>query len=108
MAEYMEQNKALRDYAMQSINWATSSIRMPVIQANHFEIKPAIIQMIQQTIQFGRLSQEDPSIHIGNFFEIYDTLKYKRVTKDVVYQRLILFLLRDKAMVWLISLALSW
>lgn len=41
-----EENKALRDYAMISINGATSSIRRPVIQANDFEIKLATIQMI--------------------------------------------------------------
>ena len=48
-----QEQKALRDYAMPSVNGATSSIRRPAIQANNFEIKPAIIQMIQQTIQFG-------------------------------------------------------
>ena len=51
-----QKQKALRDYAMPSVNGATSSIRRPAIQANNFEIKPAIIQMIQQTIQFGGLS----------------------------------------------------
>ena len=35
--------KALRDYAMPSVNGAISSIRRPAIQANSFEIKPAII-----------------------------------------------------------------
>ena len=35
--------KALRDYAMPSVNGAISSIRRPAIQANNFEIKPAII-----------------------------------------------------------------
>ena len=51
-----QEQKVLRDYAMPSVNGATSSIRRPAIQANNFEIKPAIIQMIQQTIQFGGLS----------------------------------------------------
>ena len=37
------EQKALRDYAMPSINIATSRIRRPAIQANNFEIKPAII-----------------------------------------------------------------
>ena len=35
--------KALRDYAMPSVNGAISSIRRPAIQVNSFEIKPAII-----------------------------------------------------------------
>ena len=42
-----QEQKALRDYAMPSVNGAISSIRRPAIQANNFEIKPAIIQMIQ-------------------------------------------------------------
>ena len=55
------EQKALRDYAMSSVNGAISSTRRPAIQANNFEIKPAIIQMIQQTVYFGGLSQEDPN-----------------------------------------------
>ena len=51
-----QEQKALRDYAMPSVNEATSSIRRLAIQANNFEIKPAIIQMIQETVQFGGLS----------------------------------------------------
>ena len=42
-----QEQKALRDYAMRSVNGAISSIRRPAIQANNFEIKSAIIQMIQ-------------------------------------------------------------
>ena len=38
---------------MSSVNGAISSTRRPAIQANNFEIKPAIIQMIQQTVYFG-------------------------------------------------------
>ena len=42
-----QEQKALRDYAMPSVNGAISSIRRPAIQANNFKIKLAIIQMIQ-------------------------------------------------------------
>ena len=38
-----QEQKALRDYDMPSVNGATSSIRRQAIQANNFEIKPAII-----------------------------------------------------------------
>ena len=79
-----QEQKALRDYAMPSVNGATSSIRRPAIQANNFEIKPAIIQMIQQTVQFGGLSQEDPNVHIANFLEICDTFKHNGVTDDAI------------------------
>ena len=76
--------KTLRDYAMPSINRATSRIRRPAIQANNFEIKPAIIQLIQQTVQFRGLSQEDPNVHIANFLEICDTFKHNGVTDDAI------------------------
>ena len=38
-----QEQKALRDYTMPSVNGATSSIMRPAIQANNFEIKLAII-----------------------------------------------------------------
>lgn len=59
MADQHMENISLRDYNMPSINRVTSSIRRLVIQANHFEIKPAIIEMIQQTMLFNELSHED-------------------------------------------------
>ena len=99
-----QEQKALRDYAMPSVNGATSSIRRPAIQANNFKIKLAIIQMIQQTVQFGGLSQEDPNVHIANFWEICDTFKHNRVTNDAIRLRLFPFSLRHKAKVWLNSL----
>ena len=89
---------------MPSVNGATLSIRRPTIQANNFEIKPAIIQMIQQTVQFRGLSQEDPNVHIANFLEICHTFKHNGVTDDAIRLRLFPFSLRDKAKVWLNSL----
>lgn len=79
MTDHMEEIKALMDYAMPSTNRATSSIRRSAIQANHFEIKLVIIQMIQQTVQFDELSQEDPKVHIVKFLKICDTFKHNEV-----------------------------
>ncbi|KAL9448338.1 hypothetical protein AB3S75_015755 [Citrus x aurantiifolia] len=41
-----EDARSLRDYVVPTVNGARSSIARPTIQANNFEIKPAIIQMI--------------------------------------------------------------
>ena len=60
--------------------------------------------MIQQTVQFGGLLQEDPNVHIANFLEICDTFKHNEVTDDAIRLRLFPFSLRDKAKVWLNSL----
>ncbi|XP_031096986.1 uncharacterized protein LOC116001238 [Ipomoea triloba] len=56
------------------------SINIPGVEANNFEIKPAIIQMVASD-QFGGSPMEDPNAHITKFLRI----------------------LRDKAHSWLIS-----
>ena len=96
--------RALRDYAMPTVNGASSSITRPPVQANNFEIKPALIQMIQTAVQFGGLPNDDPNAHIENFLEICDTLKHNGVSDDAIRLRLFPFSLRDKAKAWLQSL----
>ena len=89
--------RALRDYAIPSINGSYSNIRRPPIAANNFEIKLAIIQMIQTFVQFGGLATDDPNTHITNFLEKCDTFKHNRVSDDAIRLRFFPFSLRDKA-----------
>ncbi|CAL2255751.1 unnamed protein product [Prunus armeniaca] len=56
--------KPVRDYDVPSVVASPSSIRRPTIDANNFEIRPAIISMIQQSSIFCGLPQEDPNSHI--------------------------------------------
>lgn len=65
---------------------------------------PAIIQMIQTSVQFSGLSNDDPNAHIANFLEICDTFKHNGVSDDAIRLRLFLFSLRDKAKGWVNSL----
>ncbi|GKV23867.1 hypothetical protein SLEP1_g33550 [Rubroshorea leprosula] len=105
MAEGEGQNNArtLGSYATPSLEGITSSIRRPAIQANNFEIKPAIIQMIQQTIQFSGLPNENPYSHIASFLKICNTFKANGVNNDSVRLTLFPFFLHDKAKSWLQS-----
>ncbi|KAL9441093.1 hypothetical protein AB3S75_019710 [Citrus x aurantiifolia] len=75
-----EDARPLRDYAVPIVNGARSSIARPVVQANNFEIKPAIIQMIQTLVQFAGM----PNAHIANFLEIYDTHLSKMVFQTLL------------------------
>ncbi|KAL6568028.1 hypothetical protein OROHE_003712 [Orobanche hederae] len=93
----------LRDYALPQINANFSRIRRPTIQTNNFEIKPAIIQMVQAS-QFCGLANNDPNAHIASFLEICDTFKNNGVTDDGIRLRLFPLSLRDKAKIWLNSL----
>ena len=61
--------------------------------------------MIQTSIQFGGLANDDPNAHITNFLEICDTIKINGASEDAIRLRLFPFSLKDKAKVWLNSKA---
>ena len=67
-----EERRALRDYAIPSLIGATSCIKKPTIQADNFELKIGLIQMVQNNCQFGGLPNDNPYEHIANFLEICD------------------------------------
>ena len=64
-----EDARPLRDYAVHTVNDARSSIACPAVQANNFEIKPTIIQMIQTSVQLAGMPNDDPNAHIAIFFQ---------------------------------------
>ena len=97
-------NRALQEYTMPNPGDNLSSIVRPIVDANNFEIKLAIIQMVLQ-FQFGDLPSEDLNAHLAQFLEICDTFKMNGVSPDAIKLRLFPFSLRDKAKLWLSSLA---
>ena len=56
-----------------------NNIVKPTVDANTFEIKSVIIQMVSQ-FQFGGLPSEDSNTHLAQFLEIYDTFKMNGVS----------------------------
>ncbi|XP_052185205.1 uncharacterized protein LOC127796840 [Diospyros lotus] len=95
--------RTLSSYTTPTLDGTTSSIRRPNVQANNFEIKPAIIQMIQMSVQFFG-PNDDPNSHIANFLEICDTFRHNGVSEDALRLRLFPFSLKDRAKEWLNSL----
>ena len=99
----MEENRILLDYMIPTVTEHQSAIRKPTINAAHFELKPGILQMIQNS-QFGGLPSEDPKEHVANFLEVCDTFRVQNVNEEAVRLRLFPFSLRDRAKNWLNSL----
>ena len=99
-----EDARPLRDYVVPTVNGARSSIARPTVQANNFEIKPVIIQVIQTSVQFTGILNDDPNAHIVNFFKFCDTFKQNGVSNNAIRLRLFPFSLRDKTKEWLNSL----
>ncbi|XP_073291011.1 uncharacterized protein [Primulina huaijiensis] len=68
----------IRDHFQVVINIHYSGIAQRTINANNFELKPALINMIQQN-QFAGTATSDPHVHLRTFLEITDTGSSKRM-----------------------------
>ena len=73
-----------------------STVRQPPIEANNFELKPALITMVQHH-QFIGHPYEDPNEHLGRFMRMENTIKLNGVRLDVIKLQLFPFVLRDVA-----------
>ena len=71
-------------------------MRQPAIKANNFELKPALITMVQQHQFIGHPSK-DPNEHMGRFMRMANTVKLNGVRLEVIKLQLFLFSLRDVA-----------
>ena len=93
-----------QDYARPTLDGTAPTIVKPPIEANNFEIKGVVIQLLQQYCQFDGLPDEDPHAHIKTFLEICQTFKNNGVSDEAIRTRLFPFSLRGKAKTWLQSL----
>ena len=76
-----------------------SVIRHHPIDANNFELKPALINMVQQQ-QFGGSPSKDPNGHLSNFLQFCGTIKMNGVDHNMIKLKLFPFCLRDKVRNW--------
>ncbi|KAL0367369.1 UNVERIFIED_CONTAM: hypothetical protein Sradi_3627000 [Sesamum radiatum] len=96
--------RPMMEYSFPTADGMTSSIVKPAVEANNFEIKSAIIQIIQSSVQFSDLPDEDPNKHLVNFLEICDTFRFNGVSSDAIRLRIFSFSLCDTAKDWFQSL----
>ena len=80
-----------------------SAIKPPAVNANDYELEPALITMVQQN-QFAGQSTENTNEHLGRFLRIENSIKLNGVKPEVIQLQLFPFSLRDMAITWLNSL----
>ena len=80
----------------------TSPIVNPTIEANNFELGPALISFVGQN-QFGGRPTENPHLHLRNFLAKCDTIKLNGASADTIRLRLFAFSLKDGASDWLLN-----
>ncbi|XP_054778423.1 uncharacterized protein LOC129286491 [Prosopis cineraria] len=73
---------------------------MPEFQVHTFEIKLAMIIMLQMNGVLHGLFNEDTNKHLMSFMEVYDSFKQNGVPKDVLRLRLFPISIQDKAKEW--------
>src|SRR4030067_3500097 len=99
----MADNHTLKEYATPSTEEPQAVIVYPAVEANNFEIKPALLNLLQQN-QFSGLPTEDPNLHLSTFLRVCGTLKANGVTPEAIRLHLFPFSLRDRASAWFHSL----
>ena len=91
-----QDHRVLRDYALPQASGITSSIVSPAIEANNFELNPALIGFMERD-QFGGFPSDNPNAHLRKFLAKCDTIKLNGVSADAIRMRLFPFSLRDRA-----------
>ncbi|GJU97462.1 hypothetical protein Tco_1326733 [Tanacetum coccineum] len=75
------------------------AIFLPELNADHFEIKTNLLQLVQANPFYGRES-ENPHAHINSFKRITSTLRFKNVPNDVIKLMMFPYSLKGAAKTW--------
>ena len=102
-AERSQRQRTMEDFWRLVIRNEYSAVRQPPIQANNFELKLALITMVQQH-QFTGHPSDDPNEHLGRFLRMENTVKLNGVNPDIIKLQLFPFSWRDVAVIWFESM----
>ena len=81
--ERPQRQMTMEDFWKPSIQDEYSAVRQPAIEANNFELKPALITMVHQHQFIGHPS-EDPNEHMGKFIRMANTITLSGVKPEVI------------------------
>ena len=93
----------MEDFLRPVIQDEYSTVRQLSIEVNNFELKPALITMVQQH-QFTGHPSEDLNEHMGRFMRMENTIKLNGVRPEVIKLQLFPFSMRHEVVNWFESL----
>ncbi|KAL4364077.1 hypothetical protein GQ457_04G021780 [Hibiscus cannabinus] len=96
--------RTVRDYLTEDLEGLNIAVMMPEFEAEHFELKPVMFNMLNTLGQFGSSPIENARQHLTSFLEICNSFKIHGVSNDVLKLKLFPYSIRDKAKVWLNNL----
>ena len=96
-AERPPMQDTMEDFWRLVIQEEYSAVRQPTIEGNNFELKPALITMVEHN-QFTSHPNEDPNE--GRFLRMANTIKLNGVRPEVIKLHLFPFSLRDISATW--------
>ncbi|KAL4290663.1 hypothetical protein GQ457_14G026970 [Hibiscus cannabinus] len=106
-AQQMNQQLPARticDYLVEDLEGLNPAVTMPDFEAEHFELKPVMFNMLNTLGQFGGTPNKNARQHVKSFLEICNSFKLHGVSNDVLKLKLFPYSLRDKAKTWLNNL----
>ncbi|KAK8972461.1 hypothetical protein V6N11_070836 [Hibiscus sabdariffa] len=94
----------VRDYLPEDLEGLNPAVTIPEFEAEHFELKPVMFNMLNTLGQFGGSPAENARQHLKSFLEICNSFKIHGVSNDVLKLKLFPYSLRDKAKAWMNNL----
>ncbi|KAL4362388.1 hypothetical protein GQ457_04G022090 [Hibiscus cannabinus] len=96
--------RIVREYLAEDLEGLNPAVTMPDFEAEHFELKPVMFNMLNTLGQFGGTPNENARQHLKSFLEICNSFKIHGVSNDVLKLKLFPYSQRDKAKTWLNNL----
>nr|GEU52729.1 reverse transcriptase domain-containing protein [Tanacetum cinerariifolium] len=95
----MADNRTMEELLQAPTEGYGEAIVISKINADHFEIKTNLLQLVQANPYHG-FERENPHTHINNFKRINSTLKFRDVPNDVIKLMMFPYSLEGNARVW--------
>nr|GEU68556.1 reverse transcriptase domain-containing protein [Tanacetum cinerariifolium] len=95
----MADNRTIEELLQAPTEGYGEAIVIPKINADHFEIKTNLLQLVQANPYHG-FERDNPHTHINNFKRITSTLKFRDVPNDVIKLMMFPYSFEGNARVW--------